>query len=199
MPSGYTSTLHDGEQSFPDFALTCARAFGALITLRDESIDAPIPDTIEPSTWAAEQAEKDRARIAEIEAWTEVEADDAAHRAWHSAWTRWNAGRAEREARKARYEAMIAQVEAWEPPTPDHLEMKRFMLDQLAESLRFDCGYEAPEPVEMTGDEYRLAEWERAQRDLGRAEAEQQKENERAASRTAWLAALRQSLEEVEE
>ena len=199
MPTGYTATLHDGEQSFPDFALACARAFGALITMRDDPADAPLPDAFEPSTYYAVRAAELRSRIAEIEAWTDAAARDAAHRAWHSAWTRWNAGRAEREARKARYEAMIAQVEAWEPPTPDHLEMKRFMLDQLAESLRFDCGYEAPEPVEMTGDEYRLAEWERAQRDLGRAEAEQQKENERAASRTAWLAALRQSLEEAGE
>lgn len=194
MPSGYTSTLHDGEQSFPDFALTCARAFGALITLRDESIDAPIPDTIEPSTWAAEQAEKDRARIAEIEAWTEVEADDAAHRAWHSAWTRWNEQRIKTEARRARYQAMLTQVRAWQPPTAEHVEMKRFMVDQLTESLRWDC-YETAEPTEMTGTEYALAEVDRARRDLARHLDDQEQENERAAGRTAWIQALRQSLE----
>lgn len=197
MPSGYTATLYEGEQSFPDFALACARAFGALITLRDQSIDAPVPETVEPSTYYAERAVEHRARIAEVEGWSEFEADDAAHRSWHSAWTRWNAGRAEQEARKARYESMIAQVEAWEPPTPDHVQMKRFMLDQLSESLRFDCDYDAPEPVEMTGVEYALSEVEQARRDLARCEAIQAEENERAASRTAWLVALRDSLKAV--
>ena len=37
---------------------------------------------------------------------------------------------------RERYETMLAEVEAWQPPTPDHEELKRFMADQLRESKR---------------------------------------------------------------
>ena len=44
MPIGYTSKLHDGDQPFNEFIMSCARAFGALVTMRDDPNDAPIPE-----------------------------------------------------------------------------------------------------------------------------------------------------------
>lgn len=41
MPTGCTAKLHEDDQSFRDFALTCARAFGATIAMREEPLDAP--------------------------------------------------------------------------------------------------------------------------------------------------------------
>jgi hypothetical protein len=49
MPTGYTAKLYDGDQKFQDFAMECARAFGALIEMRDEPMNAKIPETFEPS------------------------------------------------------------------------------------------------------------------------------------------------------
>src|SRR5688572_14375055 len=51
MPTGYTSTLMEKGQSFPEFTMLCARAFGALIEMRDESLDATIPEKFEPSDY----------------------------------------------------------------------------------------------------------------------------------------------------
>ena len=39
-------------QDFKSFAMTCARAMGACVTIRDEPFDAPIP-TIKPSDYNA--------------------------------------------------------------------------------------------------------------------------------------------------
>jgi hypothetical protein len=39
-----------------------------------------------------------------------------------------------------RYSAMLAKVATWVPPTPDHAGLKEFMVNQLAESIDFDCG-----------------------------------------------------------
>jgi hypothetical protein len=45
MPSSHTSPVQKGEvTSFPDFALDCARAFGATIAMRDMASDAPLTD-----------------------------------------------------------------------------------------------------------------------------------------------------------
>lgn len=40
MPTGYTADIKDGI-TFRDFALRCARAFGATIMQRDEDISIP--------------------------------------------------------------------------------------------------------------------------------------------------------------
>lgn len=43
MPSGYTSDIYHGKDvTFKEFALKCARNFGALMHMRDESLDTPI-------------------------------------------------------------------------------------------------------------------------------------------------------------
>ena len=41
MPTGYTAEILNGEiKTFPEFAKKCARAFGAMIHMRDDSLDA---------------------------------------------------------------------------------------------------------------------------------------------------------------
>jgi len=50
MPTGYTLDLYDGKNiTFKEFVMKCAGAFGALISMKDESLDAPIPEHLEPS------------------------------------------------------------------------------------------------------------------------------------------------------
>lgn len=52
MPTGYTHGVQDGTVTeFRDFALICARAFGATILMRDDPMDAPIPDEFQSSTY----------------------------------------------------------------------------------------------------------------------------------------------------
>jgi len=56
MPTGYTYPVVEGKiTEFSDFALSCARAFGALITMRDDPHDTPIPETFEPSDYNAKK------------------------------------------------------------------------------------------------------------------------------------------------
>lgn len=71
MPTGYTAKLHNGEeQTFPEFVMSCARAFGALITMRDDPADAEIPDEFKPSDYHVRELEKARERLSEVEGWT---------------------------------------------------------------------------------------------------------------------------------
>ena len=45
MPTGYTADIQDGKiTTLREYALSCARAFGALIMMRDDPHDAPIAD-----------------------------------------------------------------------------------------------------------------------------------------------------------
>ena len=196
MPTGYTSTLHDGDQTFHDFAMDCARAFGALIEMRDAPRDAEIPDRFEPWTeYHDERIEKATSLLAELDAMPPVEAQRRADAEYEESASRVAEAYSKADAIRGRYEAMRMEVEAWDPPTANHVEMKRFMLDQLARSIKSDCStgwLKTPEP--KTGTEWVEAQRETALHDLDRYTGERAKEVARAEGRTAWLKALRESL-----
>ncbi len=88
--------------------------------------------------------------------------------------------------------AMLDAAKAWEPPTKDHAGLKDFMIEQLSESLHGDMRW--PGPVEQTGSEWRANEIVRAKKDIDYHTREQEKEVERANTRTEWVKSLRQSL-----
>lgn len=199
MPSGYTSDLYEGKpQTFEQFVLSCARAFGALIMMRDEPWDATIPEKFEPSDYhdrALAEAEQRLERV------VSMSQDDLAaelrteglkrHRMIRESQVK---ARAVRE----RCEAMLAEVEAWTPPTSDHDGLKKFMREQLEETIRFDGDerdyYSLYALLPDDPREYRQQQIEKAKRDIAYHTDERRKEIERTESRNAWVAALRESL-----
>lgn len=198
MPTGYTSKLYDGEeQTFEDFAWTCARAFGALILMRDDPADAPIPEKFEPSAHYAERVETTARTLAEFEALTTAEQADLylAEQAENVA-RRAEQHRKRRELRE-RYEAMLWQVETWEPPTADHEQFKEFMVEQIKTSIDFDCHPGSDVWPKRLPD--RIEEWYEDKLDYLRRDAERARESlaeeiERTKGRNAWIDALRGSL-----
>lgn len=195
MPTGYTADVGDGKVTeFPDFAMRCARAFGATITMRDDSPDATIPDEFEPSDYNARALVKARERLAELQAMDRDAIREAANAAYVEALSYYRKSVKDRADTRANYEAMLDKVLAWEPPTPDHAEMKAFMVQQLEESIRFDCGYEPEPPTRETPEEWHEEQVQRAERDIEYHAKGDREERERAAGRTEWVRALRASL-----
>lgn len=193
MPTGYTAAIADGI-TFREFVLRCARAFGASVTMRDEPTDAPIPERFEPSEWYAQRAQAASRRLDELAALRPEDAEARAESDYRERAAEREQRVAQTAALRAKYEAMLAEVNAWEPPTPDHVELKRFMGEQIAESLRFDCWAEWVAPRRLTGDEWLALETERARHDLENSEKHHAEEVERTEKRNAWLKALRESL-----
>lgn len=196
MPTGYTADVADGKVTdFAKFAMQCARAFGALVSMRDEPSDAAIPETFEPCDYHVNALRDARAELARLKGMTIDEQEAACRKASQEAQDFWDRYEAEKVAKRKRYEAMLARVEAWEPPTSEHVPMKEFMSKQLRESIDFDCGpaYCArPEPKKRS--EWYVKEIEEAASNVARHEAEHAKEVERARGRTEWVRALRSSL-----
>lgn len=194
MPTGYTADVVDGKiTEFSDFAMTCARAFGALIDLRDEPMGAPIPDAIVPNTkYRDEQIAAAMKRLGEIQAMTNAEADAAAKAEHEEAMRYRYEYLAQKEVEGARLNAMLAKVRSWTPPTPDHEEMKRFMIDQLTISMPGD--YAPAIPVLLDGAAWRKQTGDKLARDIVHHRGERAKEVERAAGRSEWLKSLRDSL-----
>jgi hypothetical protein len=197
MPSGYTAELYEGKDvSLPEFVLKCARAFGALIEMRDESMDAPIPDKFEISPYYPMNLFEAGARLSRIQQWTDQEADDKARESWEENVQAVRESNARAAATGLRYIIMIGRVKQWQPPTADHEELKNFMLSQLRESYKFDVHMLAY-PVRLSGAEYREQEIARAKRDIGYYTEQMFAEVNRVQGRTQWVKDLRASLKGV--
>ena len=55
MPTGYTYYIENGNiTTAKDFIMLCTRAFGALISMRDEPLSTPIPQEIKADTQYAD-------------------------------------------------------------------------------------------------------------------------------------------------
>lgn len=192
MPTGYTSPVVDGKiTEFKDFALSCARAFGALVEMRDAPMDAPIPDKLTQSTFYTDALAKARDRLGELTSMGAAEAESEAAKWYRQAVKYADEANARDDEERARLDAMAAQVRAWTPPSPDHREMKKFMLEQLDISQNT---YRSPPPVKRSGPDWLKAEIADAKRDVERYADERMKEMERHRDRSEWIRALRASL-----
>lgn len=193
MPTGYTAEVVDGKiTDFPAFVMICARAFGALISMRDEPMDAPIPDEIKPSNYYVRKVEDRSRELGAVQKMTDAEARTAAEADHAKALKSRSDYLARQDAEAARINAMLAQVRAWTPPTPDHTEMKKFMIEQLTISL--PGSYVPAMPELLDGPTWRQRKIDELAVEIARSKDERDKENERAAKRTKWVKDLRASL-----
>lgn len=193
MPTGYTAKLYDGQdQTFEEFVLSCARAFGALITLRDTP-EAPIPDKFEPSSYYEGALEKDIQEIADNANRTDEQWEAMAEAEHQHAVASWEADEKTRQERGKRYMDMLDQVQAWIPPTPDHQSLKNFMAEQINDSIRYDCTG-SDRPRKMDASEFAQMHTDFANRSYERHQKSLAEERERAKERTEWVRALKASL-----
>lgn len=196
MPTGYTADVQDGKiTEFTDFALLCARAFGALIHMRDSDMKAKLPDRIRPDTRYHDEAlRKANDRLKMLRGLTPEQCELEAGRAYSVQLEAHEDYRARQRLQRERYEAMLAKVKEWSPPSPDHEGLKKFMCEQLQESIRFDCGGSSlPKPKPIKAAEWLAQEIARCDRDIEYHGKERDAEIERAAGRDKWLRDLRDS------
>lgn len=200
MPSGYTAGVESGEVTdFATFALTCARAFGALIEMRDEPLDAAIPE-FKPSDYNARRLAETQEELAQLTAMSDDEVrckmEAEATKRREAA----KAGLAKAATVAARYDAMLAKVQAWEPPTKDHVQLKTYMVDQLVQSKNGDCHtdyyrselHHANAPVDV--ETWRKERIEHLTGNIAYYTKQDAEERVRVAQRNRWVRELRESL-----
>jgi len=137
MATGYTHGITK-DTTFREFAFRCARAFGAFAHQRDQSIDAA-PRKLEVDFVALErEVALRRKELMDFERFTETEQREKFRLAQKQHRVAIAELRREMEANKANLLRMTALVKRWKEPTPGHLELKNFMLSQLAESIQHD-------------------------------------------------------------
>lgn len=199
MPTGYTAAIAD-DITFNDFVMSCARGMSALVMMRDEPMDAPIPERFEPSDYHTKKIAEAITIIDRLAGMTEDEAEQAASDTYEAAIAAQAAAIHCNDTLREKYNAMLAKVEAWQSPSADHDGFKKFMVEQITSSIDFDCDnryYRDQKHTRLTGAEWRAQEEAKARKDIAYHEAENAKEIERTEARNTWLRQLRESLKTV--
>jgi len=195
MPTGYAAPISDGI-TFAEYAMTCARAFGANVSMRDDPSGTPILE-YNVAPYYQERVEEAERALAQLKALTPLQRVDAANDD-HQKHLKLLIDQHERRSQlQSRYEAMLDQVNAWIPPTPDHEELKRFMAEQIEQSLRFDC--DASRCPELETTQVDVTTWyreavERAEQSLTYRRRSLESETNRVARANDWNRKLRESL-----
>lgn len=204
MPTGYTAPLYEGTPITPaQFILRCARAMGAAIMQRDDHPDVEI-QLREVDTKYHDDRLKDLRRQLEA-ANARTDAEWAAMREAEIVEARRTAEEVEAKQREIyrRYVAMQKAIRSWKPPTEEHYNLRKFMLDQIDESIKFDTpalapgrdtGWSPDVPEEIPVAEYRAKVIRRLSKSIANTAEHIEKEHALVRSQNAWVTALRDSL-----
>jgi hypothetical protein len=194
MPSGITAPIAEGKDiTAAEFLIRCAKQFGGLMHMQDEPLSAPIV----PREANLDHYDKSIARLekdlAKYQAMSLEEAEAAVEEDYQEDLARHNQITADKNATRARYEAVLAKVRTWVPPTPEHDNLKEFAVKQLVESIDWDCKvYEGP--TKLSAQEYLTGRIEGLQGSLNFYKKQRADEIKRVEEANKWVTTLVESV-----
>jgi hypothetical protein len=197
MPTGYTADIKDGI-SFEKFVLNCAKAFGACITMRDESSDTPIPEKFEPSSYDKKALDKANHELKEFESITDEYWENKTVEYNKERLQNYNERVEENKRLKKLYKDMLAKVNAWIPPTKEHEGLKKFMIEQITSSIEYDI-YDWEKPKKITSKKLKNNTYQSILHNITYHSKAYSEEIERTDGRNIWIEQLRNSLKECSE
>lgn len=201
MPTGYTSVFQDGKSvTRNEFIMRCARAFGALVSMRDDGLDAEIPDSFEPSPYAKENLDRAKSQLEHYQTISEDAAKEKVEREYQQEVARYEDAIKRENALRIQYQLTLVEVEHWNPPTEEHEELKRFCIKQLTDSINHDCNYyiNAKKPERQEVDKWIKDKISYHLREVSYYENDWAEQVERTKKRNAWIKQLRDSLKDAE-
>lgn len=194
MPTGYTAGIGDGKiTTLEQYAWTCAQAFGALVSMRDDAHDAQIPEQLAVGQYYIDSAKESTEAFERFKSMSQDELEAENQKEMAEALAYYEKRIAENKALAKRYSSMLDDVLAWTPPTEDFVQFKDFMTEQILTSQRCDL-YEVTPPVIVPFKEWLSSKQEKLARSASYSFKNLEEETARVSKRNKWISQLRESL-----
>jgi len=140
MGYGTTEAFLTHEPTFEEFVWRCARATMMFIHMRDMDLDAPlVMPSLKNDDYYFQQLEKASRELKHFSEMTVDEAQVIMEKEYNKMIADAQETIQKHGIIRARYESMITKVTAWNAPSPEFEDFKKFMLDQLTRSRDSDC------------------------------------------------------------
>ncbi len=194
MSTGYTENIKNGV-SFENFVLQCARAFGALVTLRDESLTSNVPNEIKPNNYHYDSWKLAKEKYKKYKKMSLKDAKELAKKEYDRRLEEYNQTINNTRDLEKKYIDMLRKVQNWKPPTKNHINLKNFMIEQIKDSMKFDCNmtYFNP-PALLSPKEYKKEYLKMFINDKKYHLTHYKKEIKSCKEKTKWIQDLKKSL-----
>ena len=184
MSTNFTSKIADGI-TFNEFILSCSRYEKGTV---EEEV---------ASDYHLKEVKKAKAKLKKILAMDAVECARAATKK-HIKEVKHNKKMIQGMIDlKQKCEKMLKEVEAWVPPSIDHSELKRYMIDQILDSIECDCDiyyYQKQKISLLSGSEWKTEMIVHLNEDIRYHSDKYAKEVDVVYKRNLWIRQLKNSL-----
>jgi hypothetical protein len=138
MPTGYTANILDGKvKTFQEFAKTCMRAFGATIHMRDDSMDSEYVPQI-PNNYHSKAIKEAEKHLKDAETMTDKQVVSNRKKELNES-RKWHVKKiSEIKKDRKKLDTILSYAMSYQPPTSEHTGIKDFMIQQLAETIKYD-------------------------------------------------------------
>ncbi len=196
MPTGYTHDIEKEDFTFEEFTLGCAKAFGACISMRDLPSNTTIPDEFKVEPYYQDKILETQKQIEKHLNLTLEEWGDLCDKDFEQKESRRVESLNKNIKLLDNYNKMLAKTKEWQPPSEEHLSLKEFMINQIEESIDFDCDvkyYNKPN-VKVSVDVFKSETIVKLYKDLEYYTKNNEEEIKRVSQRNLWVKQLRESL-----
>lgn len=201
MPTWYTEPVMDGKMtSAKDYILRCAREIDYLAFMRDEPMDAPIPETRPNDSYYQEVYDKAKKELSELLAMDENDIHREAEK-WRQDKIKLKREFYEKLIQEnLRLKEMTKKLEEWRPKHESIDNLRYFAIEQLAISREStgDIEKEIQMIQNITDNEWYENQLSRLNRDIPYWRNEIARKNMNVSATNQWLKELRESLEGLE-
>ena len=196
MPTGITSDIANGKTvSVNDFILECARQFGGLMHMRDAPPRTPIKLREWDKDYYDRRLDTATEELNRFSKMSPEEAQRLVDEHHKEELERYRTKLKDKAELEKKYMKMMRQVAAWEPPTEEHHKLKEFAINQLKESVKWDCSTSyMTEPKKLSAAEYIEMKISSAKRDIEIITKSRQDEKKRVDDNNKWVTDLLDSL-----
>ena len=202
MPTGYTAGIESGKiTTGKEFLMLCARAFGACMEMRDEPLTVPIPKEFGVSPYYQYMVAETCEKIAKLKMMPQEEILSEIEKEEREEAERYLRNRKVNQEQEDRYSKIVYEVKKWNPPSPEHAELKEFALNQIKISRNTcdtDKWVESRIRPKKTPEEWLATKIADLEEDLIFYDAKWKEEVDRVKRNNEWLAKLWGSLEQMQ-
>ncbi len=194
MPTGYTAPIIESKKpiTLRQYALRCARAFGACLNMRDDDMDLPPPQSLQPDedSYHVESLAKAHSTIKRLSRMTKAQKKAYNIKRRKAQLRSLTKGKVRADVERARYAAMRNEVQAWDAPA-ELANLKEFMLSQIEVSASDRMtDYYANEIAKLGKVDYYRNDLDGAIRDIEYHTEKIAKERQGIEQANQWLATL---------
>jgi hypothetical protein len=200
MPTGYTAPIYDNKEGYnvKKFIQDCARGIGYMARFRDHDFEG-LPERIECEQYYKKNLDETYEKLQKFTNMTLEEADVLYQKEYknlcksHEEWLL-NCGNL-----KLRYQEYIHKIESWKLPSEELKSLKDLCLQQLNESMKFDCTTTYSKyPERITTQEWLSNQIKNCYENIEYYSKKYKEELEYVEKANNWIQLLRESIEGLE-